>query len=344
MNLPLAQQSTTNKQHQLPHWRTILRQNFTKLKELQEFLELSSEQIEALDDHPRFSLNLPRRLAQKIAKKTIDDPLFLQFVPLKKEKIISPEFTLDPVQDATFQLGDKLLKKYEGRALIISTSACAMHCRFCFRQNFDYQTQDKTFDEELALIRNNTSIDEIILSGGDPLSLTDEILGNLLENLSNIPHIKRIRFHTRFVMGIPERINRSFLQLLENCPKQVWFVNHANHSNEFDDDIWHALKSIQKLGIPVLNQAVLLQGVNDSHDALKELFQNLIDHGIVPYYLHQLDEVQGASHFKVNPSQGLELISSLSGCLPGYAIPKYVQEIPGKPSKTVLHTLNSDKT
>ena len=336
MTLPIIQQSTELQLHRLPLWRSQLRQNFTKLKDLCAFLELSEKQVNEVDTNPEFSLNLPRRLAEKIAKKSIDDPLFLQFVPLLKERIVDPEFVLDPVQDANFQIGDKLLQKYEARALVIATSACAMHCRFCFRKNFDYQTQDKTFAEELDIIRNDPSLEEILLSGGDPLSLTDEVLVALLENLSNIAHVRRIRFHTRFVMGIPERVNASFLQLLRNCPKQIWFVNHANHTNEFDDDIWQALKSIQQLGIPVLNQTVLIPGVNDSHTALKELCQGLIDHGITPYYLHQLDEVQGSSHFKVTQKKGHELIAGLMKSLPGYAVPKYVQEIPNRPSKTPL--------
>ncbi len=342
MTLPLIQENALIADSRQPLWRDLLRKNFIKLEDICAYLELSDEQIDAIDPNPRFSLNLPRRLAQKIQKKSIVDPLFLQFVALKKELISDPDFVEDPVQDATFLKGDKLLHKYEERALIIATSACAMHCRFCFRKNFDYQTQDKTFSKELNLIRANPSIQEIILSGGDPLSLSDEILRELLSNISNIPHVRRIRFHTRFPMGIPERIDDSFLQVLQECPKQIWFVLHSNHLNEFDDDIWHALKRVQKLGIPVLNQTVLLHGVNDSHSTLKDLFVGLIDHGIAPYYLHQLDEVQGSMHFKVDIQTGLELTKSLMKVLPGYGVPKYVQEIAGKPSKTILHTIHGD--
>lgn len=336
MSLPLFKENPLFERSGIPLWRTQLRQNFTKIADLAAFLELTPSQYDTVDASSAFSLNLPRRLANKIAKGSTEDPLFLQFVPLKKEQILDPDFTLDPVQDATFQLEDKLLQKYEARALIIATSACAMHCRFCFRKNFDYQTQDKTFAQELDHIRNDPSLEEIILSGGDPLSLTDEVLGNLLDNLSNIAHVRRIRFHSRFIMGIPERVDISFLRLLRSCPKQIWFINHANHINEFDDDIWQALKNIQQLGIPVLNQTVLLQGVNDSSDALKELCLGLIDHGVTPYYLHQLDEVQGSGHFKVSQKRGHELIASLINTLPGYAVPKYVQEIPNRPSKTPL--------
>lgn len=211
-----------------------------------------------------------------------------------------------------------------------------MHCRFCFRKNFAYETQDKTFSEELALIRSDKSLEEIILSGGDPLSLSDDVLSTLLNNLAEIDHIKRVRFHSRFIMGIPERVDERFLALLKAFPKQIWFVNHANHINEFDADVWRALKAIQMLGIPVLNQAVLLHGVNDSLEALEKLFKALIDNGIMPYYLHQLDEVQGSSHFKVAPDTGRQLIEALTKVLPGFGVPKYVQEIPNKPSKTPL--------
>jgi KamA family protein len=211
-----------------------------------------------------------------------------------------------------------------------------MHCRFCFRKNFDYQTQDKTFLRELETIQNNTKLEEIILSGGDPLSLSDDILGSLLQSLSTISHIKRIRFHTRFPIGIPERIDGTFLKQLEACPKQIWFILHSNHISEFDSDVWAAMKKIQSLGIPVLNQTVLLKGVNDSEESLRALFCGLIDNGITPYYLHQLDEVQGSSHFKVEIDRGRDLLQSLMSTLPGYAIPKYVQEIPNRPSKTIL--------
>lgn len=329
MTLPLLQQTP-------PLWRSVLRQNITKLQDLISILELTDEQVQALDNRPDFSLNLPRRLADKMAKARLDDPLFLQFVPLKEERIEHPQFVIDPVQDASFMLESKLLKKYEARALILTTSACAMHCRFCFRKNFNYATEDKTFEKELAIIRNDPSIEEVLLSGGDPLSLSDEALQRLFDNLSNIAHVRRIRFHTRFPIGIPERIDSSFLHVLKSTSKQVWFMVSVNHINEFDLDVWHALKEVQKLGIPVMSQTVLLKGVNDSHATLHALFQGLVDHGIIPYYLHQLDEVQGSSHFKVPIEEGKALIATLQKTLSGYGIPKYVQEIAGKPSKTPL--------
>jgi EF-P beta-lysylation protein EpmB len=317
-------------------WRKIQRENITSLSELSAFLELSPETERLLYQHPTFILNLPRRLASKIAKNDSTDPLFLQFVPLQSEQKETLGFEEEPIRDSSFIREAKLVHKYQGRALIVTTGACAMHCRYCFRKNFNYEVADKTFAKELEVTANDSSIQEIILSGGDPLSLSDSTLGLLLANLSNIPHLMRIRFHTRFPMGIPERITDSFLELLRSCSKQIWFVIHANHLNEFDDDVWEALKKIRLLGIPVLNQSVLLKGVNDDERTLKALNEALIDHGIMPYYLHQLDRVQGSAHFEVSEEKGKDLLKAISGQISGFGVPKYVREIPGQPNKTIL--------
>ncbi|MFI5333617.1 MAG: KamA family radical SAM protein, partial [Chlamydiales bacterium] len=224
--------------------------------------------------------------------------------------------------------------KYEGRALLLTTAACAMNCRFCFRRNFDYQENESFFEQELQAIEKNTSLSEIILSGGDPLSLSDEKLDALLEKLAKIPHLKRLRFHTRFPIGIPERIDTSFLDLLKRSHLQIFFVIHCNHPNELDEDIFAALKEIQKLGIPVLNQNVLLKGVNDDAKTLETLMRTLADHGILPYYLNQLDRVQGAAHFEVEEKKGQALMAEIARSLSGYTVPHYVREIPGNAQKT----------
>lgn len=319
-----------------PSWRKIQRENITSLAELIKFLELSKENQDLLYEHPDFILNLPKRLARKIAKNDPTDPLFLQFVPIKQEGVVVPGFEAEPLQDPSFAKERKLLHKYQGRALIVSTGACAVHCRYCFRKNFAYDTTDNSFAKELELIANDSSIQEIILSGGDPLSLSDRVLQELFTNLSSIPHLTRIRFHTRFPMGIPERIDDAFLDVLKGTSKQVWFIIHANHPNEFDDEIWGALGRIQLLGIPVLNQSVLLKGVNDNAAALKTLSELFVDHGVLPYYLHQLDRVEGAAHFEVAEEKGRELVHLLASQLPGFGVPKYVREIPGEPNKTSL--------
>ncbi len=315
----------------------VQRQNFTNCSALLDFLEMEASLREEVLINPRFPLNVPMRLAQKMAKNSLDDPLFLQFVPLRAEKNISaPGFCTDPVQDATFRKEKRLLQKYEGRALLLTTTACAMHCRFCFRSNFDYLENENFFEKELEILEQDSSLSEIILSGGDPLSLSNEQLGHLIQRLALIPHLKRLRFHTRFPVGIPERIDEGFLKILKECRLQTFFVLHCNHPKELDGEIFQALKSIQMLGIPVLNQAVLLKNINDAPETLKELMQLLADHGILPYYLHQLDKVEGGAHFEVEEEKGRELIAQISSALSGYAVPKYVREIPGKTEKTLL--------
>lgn len=316
-------------------WKKILRTNFVDPKALADFLELDELQRQQLAASPKFVLNLPRRLAQKIEKKTLEDPLLKQFLPTIEENQRSQNFVNDPVGDQLCRLAKKLLHKYEGRMLLVCTSACAMHCRYCFRQNFDYAVAP-AFEQELRIIREETSINEVILSGGDPLSLDDRILQELLTGLASIPHIKKVRFHTRFPIGIPERIDASFLHLLEAIPLQFWFVIHANHPRELDSDVLTALKSVQKRGIPILNQFVLLRGINDNVEVLTELCTLLADHGIMGYYMHQLDRVQGAAHFEVPEERGVQLIAELTKRLPGYAVPRYVKEEAGMASKTAI--------
>lgn len=317
-------------------WRKIQRTNFTSLDDLSSYLELDENARQLLIKNPAFILNLPRRLASKIKKNCISDPIFRQFVPLIEEEKKTLGFVSDPVGDSLVQCSPKLLHKYEGRALLVSTSACAMHCRYCFRKNYPYETQNKGYEKELELLMQDESIEEIILSGGDPLSLSNESLRDLLTQLQNIPHIKRVRFHSRFPIGIPERIDEDFLNCLKDFSFQYWFVVHVNHPIELDEDVLNALGKLQQMGIPVLNQAVLLKGVNDSKEVLESLFRRLANHGIFAYYLHQLDKVQGSAHFEVEEAKGLELIRYLETVLPGYAVPKYVQEISGKASKTPI--------
>jgi EF-P beta-lysylation protein EpmB len=317
-------------------WREIQRKNFFSIEKLALFLEWQEEDKTQVLSKTPFPLNIPLRLAEKIQKRTLNDPILKQFIPLNKELEQHPGFVLDPVKDATFQKESKLIHKYQGRALLTISSACAMHCRYCFRKNFPYETERKDFLPELSILESDPTIEEIILSGGDPLSLSNQDLKNLLESLEKIPHIKRIRFHTRFPIGIPERIDDELLKIFEMSQKQLFFVIHTNHPKELDNDIFTALKKIQKLGIPTLNQTVLLRGVNDSIEILKQLFTDLSNNGILPYYLHQLDKVSGSAHFEVSETEGKKLMKSLSSCLSGYSLPKYAKEEAGMPSKTVI--------
>lgn len=324
------------KTQNIPLWRSLQKENFTRIEELLDFLQLAPELRASVLRHPRFVLNLPQRLALKIQKNTLNDPILRQFLPLTDELIPTPGFVSQPVEDTRFQKTKKILHKYQGRALLLISSACAMHCRYCFRQNFPYETEQKGFEEELAYLKNDPTISEVILSGGDPLSLSNEALTHLFNALDTIPHIKRIRFHTRFPVGIPERIDDAFLSLLDSSSKQIFFIVHINHPLELDTDVASSLKKIQRLGIPVLNQAVLLKGVNDEEKSLLALCENLINAGITPYYLHALDPVSGAAHFALPDERGLELIAYLRKNLSGYGVPVFVREEPGLPSKTVV--------
>lgn len=325
---------------ELPLWRKIQKENFTKPKALLDYLEMDPERQKKILTHPPFPLNLPRRLAEKIKKNKLNDPIFRQFVPLTEESIPTPGFVAEPLQDQLFCKTKKLLHKYHGRALLLATSACAMHCRFCFRQNFPYETALSEFEEEIAYFSQNNSISEVILSGGDPLSLNTETLEKLFASLDKIPHIRRIRFHTRFPLGIPERIDEAFLNLLASSKKQIFFIIHCNHPKELDEDVTNALKKINKLGIPLLNQSVLLKGVNDDEKTLLELSEALVNAGIIPYYLHQLDPVTGSAHFALPHQRGLELIRYLQKNISGYGVPRLVREEPGQLSKTFIYSSN----
>lgn len=309
-------------------WRVIQKKSFTDWKKLVEYLELDPDTVLP---NPKFPLNLPFRLAQKIHKGDRNDPILRQFLPTEKELTITPGFVSDPVGDRASRKGKKLLHKYKGRALLVTTGACAMNCRFCFRKNFDYEVA--SFDEELEVIAADDSIEEIILSGGDPLSHSDQTLKKLISSLDKIPHLKRLRFHTRFPVGIPERIDASFIKLLKSTRLQVFFILHSNHPRELDTDVRKAIKKIQLLGIPVLSHTVLLKGVNDDFATLKALFSKFIEYSILPYYLNQLDKVQGAAHFEVEEKRGISLMKELAKELPGYALPRYVKEVAGEPNK-----------
>lgn len=317
-------------------WRKIQKENFTKIQDLIEFLAIDPSLQKKIYKNSRFILNVPRRLVEKMEKNNENDPIFRQFIPLLEEEAISPGFVLDPVQDRSFCKTSKMLQKYRGRVLLLTTGACAMNCRFCFRQNFPYEKERRVLEEELSLISHDPSIREVILSGGDPLSLSDQDLLVLILALEKIPHVQRIRFHTRFPIGIPERIDDSFLKVLSSSSKQIYFVIHCNHPKELDSDVLTALRKVLSLQIPVLSQTVLLRGVNDDEKTLLLLVETLVNHGITPYYLHQLDPVKGTAHFAVSDTRALELHQFLQMNTSGYAVPRLVREEPGSQSKTPI--------
>lgn len=314
-------------------WTEVLRRSFTDPVKLAEFLEIHPS------DFPkggRFPLLFPKRLADKVEKGNLHDPILLQFLPHRDEQCEQTGFERDAVGDRQSQKTPKLLHKYDGRVLLLVTGACAMHCRYCFRQHFPYERQKGNFSAELDYIRSDPTIREVILSGGDPLSLNDISLGRLLKELERIPHLRHLRFHSRFPVGIPERIDEAFCSLLGSLRMNLWFVVHINHPRELDEEVILRLKKLKSIGVTLFNQSVLLKGVNDRLDTLVSLSQALMDAGITPYYLHQLDRVHGVGHFEVEEKYGLELISRMKDQLPGYAVPKYVREVGGEKAKLRL--------
>lgn len=316
-------------------WRRVLRTNITDKQRLVEYLELNPQLAQRVVPTRHFPLHLPLRLAQKMNKGTLDDPLLRQYVPLQEEHVLNEGFSKDPVGDELSCVTERFLHKYKGRALLLCTGACAMHCRYCFRQHYDYPASHP-FDKELECISEDPSLREIILSGGDPLALNNESLQQLIHRLSCMKHIRRLRFHTRFPIGIPERVDSAFLGILSTAKQAVYFVIHCNHPKELDDEVLQALDSVRRAGATLLCQSVLLRGVNDDEETLEELCFKLVDHHIQPYYLHQLDRAQGTAHFEVSAEKGIQLIHRLRGKLPGYAVPQFVRESSGEPSKTPL--------
>lgn len=284
-----------------------------------------------------FPLVAPRSYVRRMRHGDPADPLLAQVLPLAEERIQEPGFALDPVGDAQAKLAPGLLQKYEGRALFITTGVCAVHCRYCFRRHYPYSDEPRRLEDwspAIDAIAGDNSIHEAILSGGDPLVLADARLAALVERLESIPHLKRLRIHTRLPIVLPDRVTSSLIDLLRDSRLQPVMVVHANHAHEVQDDCADALRMLVRAGIPTLNQAVLLKGVNDSADALAALCESLGNLGVIPYYLHQLDRVAGARHFEVSEARGLQLISELLARLPGYLVPKYVREDAGALSKT----------
>lgn len=267
------------------------------------------------------------------------DPLLRQVLPLDEESVDAAGFSPDPVQDQAAMLRPGLLQKYAGRVLLVTTGACAIHCRYCFRRHFPYSEGPHSmasWEPAIDRLAADPTIEEVILSGGDPLTLVDAHLAELAQRLAAIPHLRRLRIHTRLPIVIPERVTEALVEWLGESRLTPIFVVHANHAAELDESVAGALGRLTRAGIMLLNQTVLLRGVNDSLAALGELSQRLIELRVVPYYLHQLDRVQGAAHFEVPVQRGRTLVAQLREALPGYAVPTYVQEVAGQPSKQIL--------
>jgi EF-P beta-lysylation protein EpmB len=287
----------------------------------------------------QFACRLPRRLLDCIAPGVADDPVLRQFLPSAAELGENPGFTTDPVGDAAAARATGLLQKYPGRALLITTGACAVHCRYCFRRHFpyaDHRAGRDAWQGALAALAGATDVSEIILSGGDPLMLADERLAWLWRQLAAMPHLRRLRVHTRMPVVVPDRVTDELVELLGRPRFATSVVVHVNHPNELREDAVAAVRRLRDAGVTLLNQSVLLQGVNDDAEALCRLSEDLYAAGVLPYYLHLLDPVAGAAHFAVGEARASELVRCLRSRLPGYLVPRLVREKAGAPAKETL--------
>lgn len=287
----------------------------------------------------QFPLRVPRGFVARMRHGDPHDPLLRQVLPLDDELRAVPGFSLDAVGDAAARAGHGVIHKYRGRALLVATGSCAVHCRYCFRRHFPYAEETAAaggWQAALDAIAADDSLHEVILSGGDPLSLATPKLAELTGALAGIGHVRRLRIHTRLPVVLPERVDAGLLAWLAALPWPVVVVVHANHAQEFDAGVDAAVGRLRGHGITVLNQAVLLRGVNDSVDALATLCERGFAAGVLPYYLHQLDRVAGAAHFEVPDDDALRLHAALRARLPGYLLPRLVREVAGDASKRPL--------
>lgn len=287
----------------------------------------------------RFPLLAPESYLRRMRPGDPGDPLLRQVLPVGEELIEAPGFVVDPVGDGAARTAPGLLHKYRGRALLIATGSCAVHCRYCFRREYPYGREPRRLDDwepAFAALAADGTVHEVILSGGDPLMLTDARLDDMIARLAAIPHVRRLRVHSRLPIVLPDRVTRELVDVLRGSRLTPIMVVHANHPAEIVADCRDALAALVQSGITTLNQAVLLAGVNDDADVLSELCERLINLGVLPYYLHQLDRVRGAGHFETGIDRGLGLIERLRERLPGYAVPRYVREVAGEKSKSPL--------
>ncbi|AMV08738.1 EF-P beta-lysylation protein EpmB [Xanthomonas citri] len=287
----------------------------------------------------QFPLRVPRAFVARMRHGDLHDPLLRQVLPLDAEMQPAPGFGLDAVGDAAARTAAGVIQKYRGRALLIATGSCAVHCRYCFRRHFPYAEETAARDgwrDAVVAIAADPSIEEVLLSGGDPLSLATPKLAELTDALAAVPHLKRLRIHSRLPIVLPERVDAPLLAWLRSLPWPVAFVLHANHANEFDSAVDAAAQGLREAGAQLLNQAVLLRGVNDSVDALAALSERSFAAGVLPYYLHQLDRVAGVAHFEVDDARARALHAELAARLSGYLVPRLVREIPGDTGKRPL--------
>lgn len=318
-------------------WQRSYADAVSSVGELLGLLGLSSDDLpEALRGEIGFPLRVPRGFVDRMRPGDPRDPLLLQVLPTRSELEAAPGFCADPVGDGAASPVPGVLHKYRGRALLVVTGACAIHCRYCFRREFPYGPHAAALPEAVEWVRDTPEIEETILSGGDPLSLSNGRLEGLLDALDAIPHVRRLRIHTRLPIVLPERVDDGLVRILGERRAEVVVVVHANHAREIDATVSSALRRLRLPRVTLLNQAVLLRGVNDSVSALADLSLAVFSAGVLPYYLHLLDRVSGTAAFEVPESEARELLWLLARRSPGYLVPRLVREVAGAPAKVPI--------
>jgi len=320
-------------------WKSQLRDAYRDAKQLLNALSIDADTVNLSHTATElFPFLVTRAYAQRMRPGDPHDPLLRQVLPITNETMIRDGYVDDPVGEHSLLGNSSLIQKYHGRGLLMVTAACAINCRYCFRRAFPYSEiiGGKRLKQAIRLIAEDTSLTEIILSGGDPLIIDDEQLAAIFGELNAIPHIKRIRIHTRLPIVLPDRINNALLDILASSDRSTVIVVHVNHPHELDGNTKDALRRSRAAGVTLLNQSVLLRGINDNADVLSTLSNELFSAGVMPYYINLLDRVSGTAHFEVNEEKASSLEQALIARLPGYLLPKFVREIPGAPAKLAL--------
>ena len=326
-------------------WKEELRDAVSDVRQLLDMLDLRASDIAGgVTLASEFPLRVPASFIRRMEPGNPNDPLLLQVLPLAREAEPFPGFTGDPLRETEHNPVPGVVHKYHGRVLLIATPTCAVNCRYCFRRHFPYDDNNpgrRYWRESLAYIGADATISEVILSGGDPLASNDRHLSWLVEQIEKIPHVRRLRIHTRLPVVIPRRIDDDFLAWVDRTRLQTSVVLHINHPNEIDAELDLAVQRLRPLGIPALNQTVLLKDINDDADTLIQLSEKLFSIGVLPYYLHLLDPVAGAHHFRTADGHIGAVYSEMRRRLPGYLLPRLVKDVPGRSSKMYIDTQNS---
>lgn len=320
-------------------WQQVSSNTIEDITVLAELLQLDGNALTKISAGSEFKLRVPLTFVSRMQAGDLNDPLLLQILPQKKEHQLAPGFSHDPLDEQRYNVSPGLVHKYRGRVLLTAAVSCPINCRYCFRRHFPYDqnrlSQD-SLNTALDYIRDDNSIREVILSGGEPLLLNDRKFAQLLDKIESVPHVKQIRIHTRFPVAVPQRLTKALCERLIDSRAQVAVVLHANHPNEIDQQLKHHLAPLNNSSVTLLNQSVLLDGINNQSATLCKLSEKLYEAGVLPYYLHATDPVSGTAHFRVDDNQARDLVHEMTNQLPGYLVPTLVREISGRPAKTRL--------